>query len=182
MNPAVAPHTRVSDDDRDTSVQLLQDGFADGRLTAGELERRLERALTAQSHGDLLAVVSDLTVDMVHLTPRHGRIRREGDWQVPRLLRIDSEYGKVRLDLSRALIRHSRVDIELQLTYGPATIILPAGASANCDGVHTEWGSVTCKAATYARPGKLHVHLTGELTYGRLAIRNSRAAHGYAGI
>lgn len=174
MNPGLAPHALVSDDDRDTSVQLLQDGFADGRLTAGELERRLERALTARSHDDLLAVVSDLTVDMVHLTPRSGRIRREGDWQVPRLLRIDSEYGKVRLDLSHALIRHHRVDIELWLTYGSATIVLPAGASANCDGVRTEWGGVTCKAASYARPGKLHVHLTGELTYGRLTIRNSR--------
>jgi hypothetical protein len=170
----LAPQARVSDDDREKSVQLLQDSFADGRLTAGELERRLELALTAQSHGDLLAMISDLTIDTVHLTPRSGRIRREGDWRVPRLLRIDSEYGKVRLDLSHALIRHSQVDIELWLPYGSAAIVLPVGASANTDGVRTEWGSVTCKTATYARPGKLHVHLTGELTYGRLTIRNSR--------
>ena len=63
MNPGVAPYALVSDDDRDASVHLLQDGFADGRLTAGELERRLERALTAQSHDDLRAVVSDRAVD-----------------------------------------------------------------------------------------------------------------------
>jgi hypothetical protein len=175
VNPGVAPYALVSDDDRDMSVQVLQDGFADGRLTAGELERRLERALTAQSHDDLLAVVSDLTVDTVHLTTMSGLIKRDGDWQVPRLLRIESEYGRVRLDLSHALIRHPRVDIELRLPYGSAAIVLPAGASANYDGVRTTWGSVICKAATYARPGKLHVHLTGELTYGRLTIRNVRS-------
>ncbi|MEU8246642.1 DUF1707 domain-containing protein [Nonomuraea sp. NPDC048916] len=170
----VAPQARVSDDDRDKAVHLLQDGFADGRLSASELERRLELALTAHSHDNLLAVISDLTIDMVHLTPRSGRIRRDGDWRVPRLLRIDSEYGKVRLDLSQALIRHPEVDIELWLTYGSAAIILPAGASANADGARTEWGSVTCKAADHRRPGKLHVHITGELAYGRLTIRNSR--------
>jgi hypothetical protein len=175
VNPDLAPYALVSDDDREASVHLLQDGFADGRLTAGELERRLERALTAQTHDDLLAVVSDLTVDTVHLTTMSGRIKRAGDWQVPRRLRIESAYGGVRLDLSRALIRHLRVDIELRLPYGSAAIVLPAGASANCDGVRTAWGSVTCKAATYARPGKLHVHLTGELTYGRLTIRNARS-------
>ncbi|MFF5213476.1 hypothetical protein [Streptosporangium sp. NPDC000396] len=103
-----------------------------------------------------------------------GRVRRAGGWQVPRLLRIDFEYGKVRLDLSQALIRHPETDIELRLTYGSTAIVLPPGASANADGVRTEWGSVTCEAAGYARPGKLHVHVTGELTYGRLTIRNSR--------
>jgi hypothetical protein len=165
---------RASNDDRDKTVHRLQEAFADGRLIVGELERRLELALTAQSHHDLLAVISDLTDDMVQLTPRSGRIRRAGDWRVPRLLRIDSEYGKVRLDLSQALIRHPEVDIELWLTYGSAAIILPPGASAIADGVRTEWGRVTCKAVAYARPGKLHVHITGELTYGRLIIRNSR--------
>lgn len=170
----LAPQARVSDDDRDKALHLLQDGFADGRLSASELERRLELALTAQSHDDLLTMISDLTVDTVHLTPKSGRIKREGAWRVPRLLRIDSEYGKIRLDLSQALIRHPEIDIELWLTYGSAMIILPTGASANADGVRTEWGRVTCKAPDHRPPGKLHVHLTGELTYGRLTIRNSR--------
>ncbi|WP_049561676.1 DUF1707 SHOCT-like domain-containing protein [Nonomuraea sp. SBT364] len=174
MSTRQAGAARVSDDDRDTSVQLLQDSFADGRLTAAELERRLEGALTARSRDDLLAMVSDLPVDVVHLTPGSGRIRREGDWRVPRLLRIDSVYDRVRLDLSRALVRHSQVDIELRLTYGSATIVLPAGASADVDGVRTEWGGMTSKAAAYARPGELHVRVAGELTHGRLTVRNSR--------
>ncbi|MEV0199797.1 DUF1707 domain-containing protein [Nonomuraea sp. NPDC050691] len=177
MIPQPVP-AHVSDDDRERAVGRIQQAFADGRLSAGEMEQRLERALTASSHDDLLPTVSDLPEDMVHLTSRHGPVRRVGDWHVPRLLRVDSEYGKVRLDLSQALIRYPETDIELRLVYGSAAIVLPPGASANTDGVHSEWGSVTCEAANHARPGRLHVRVTGELTYGSLTIRTARGHFG----
>ncbi|MEO3868802.1 DUF1707 domain-containing protein [Nonomuraea sp. B12E4] len=178
----MAPLVRASDADRDRTVQRLQVAFAEGRLTAGELELRLERALTERSHDGLRAVTSDLpdgpggpagdlADDTVRLRSKGGSIVREGEWRVPRLLRIDSKYGKVRLDLSRAHFPHSEVDIELRLPYGSATIILPAGASADVDGVRTKWGSVKCEAARTGRP---HVRLTGDLAYGDLTIRTSR--------
>ncbi|MEV0388003.1 DUF1707 domain-containing protein [Nonomuraea sp. NPDC050643] len=171
MNRATA---HVSDQDRDTAVELVQQAYADGRLTPAELEQRLELALTATSFQELRPIVGDLPDETVRLGSTGGQIVRAGDWQVPRHLRIDSEYGRVRLDLSRALVRHARVDIELRLTYGGATIILPAGASANADGVRTEWGSVRSKVAGTPRPGRLHVQITGELPYGRLTIRTAR--------
>ncbi|WP_283137580.1 DUF1707 SHOCT-like domain-containing protein [Rhizohabitans arisaemae] len=167
------PQARATDDDREKAVQRLQQAFAEGSLGAGEMDERLERALLAKSRSDLHALVSDLGDDVVHLTHGSGSLKRAGDWRVPRALRIDSEYGKVRLDLSRALIRHPEIDIELRLPYGSAVIVLPSGASANTDGVHTQWGRVTCKVADYARPGRLHVNVTGELTYGRLIVRNA---------
>ncbi|GAA3260626.1 DUF1707 SHOCT-like domain-containing protein [Nonomuraea helvata] len=164
----------VSVPDRERAVELVQQAYADGRLNPAELERRLELALTAASSQELASVVADLPDDVVRLGSTGGRVMRTGDWQVPRRLRIDSEYGRVRLDLSKARIPYARIDIELRLAYGGAVIILPAGASANVDGVRTEWGGVTCKAAGRPRPGGLHVHITGEFPYGRLRIRNSR--------
>ncbi|MEV5498852.1 hypothetical protein AB0M50_25965 [Nonomuraea fuscirosea] len=80
----------------------------------------------------------------------------------------------MRLDLSRAVIRHTQVDIALYLAYGHATIIVPAGASANTDGVRSAWGRVSCKAPGRRRPGELHVQVTGELPYGHLLIRPTR--------
>ncbi|MGJ6964319.1 DUF1707 SHOCT-like domain-containing protein [Streptosporangium sp. G11] len=183
------PRIRVSDGERDRVVHQLQQAFADGRLTPGEMEERLERALTARSHGDLLPVVADLpdgpddsddsdgsdgSDDVLRLASTGGRIRRSGDWQVPRLLRVESEYGGVRLDLSQALVRHPRIDIELRLTYGSAAIVLPPGATANVDEVRTEWGGVTCAVPGRARPGRLHVQIAGEFGYGRLRVRTSR--------
>ncbi|MBN6054139.1 DUF1707 domain-containing protein, partial [Nonomuraea sp. RK-328] len=141
---------------------------------SAELEQRLELALTATSAQELAPIVADLPGDeVVRLESTAGNIKRIGDWQVPRRLCVDSEYGKVRLDLSEALVPHSQFSIELRLTYGGATIILPAGSSANTDGVRTVWGSVTCKAAGRRRPGHPDVRITGELTYGRLVVRTA---------
>jgi hypothetical protein len=171
MNQAMA---HVSDGERDRAVELVQQAYADGRLGPAELEQRLEVALTATSSHELEPVVADLPDEVVRLASTGGRVTRAGDWHVPRRLHIESEYGRVRLDLSRAHIPHARIDIELWLAYGGATIILPAGASANADGVRTEWGRVACKAAGRQRPGKLHVHIAGELPYGRLTVRSAR--------
>ncbi|TMR16594.1 DUF1707 domain-containing protein [Nonomuraea turkmeniaca] len=172
MNHAAA---HLTDRDRDSAVELVQQAYADGRLNPAELEQRLELALTATSAQELEPIVGDLPpAEVVRLGSTGGRVVRTGDWDVPRRLRIDSEYGRVRLDLSQALIRHPRIDIELWLTYGGGVIILPAGASANADGVRTGWGSVIFKPAGRRRPGGLHVQITGELAYGRLTIRNSR--------
>jgi len=177
-------------------VRQLQQAFADGRLGPVEMEERLERALTAKSHGDLLPLIADLpddpdgtdgtdgtdtpdaSDDVIRLTSAGGRIKRSGDWQVPRLLRVESEYGGVKLDLSQAFVRYPEIDIELRLPYGSATIILPPGATANVDGVRTGWGSVTCALPGRPRPGGLHVRITGELDYGRLRVRSSRGRSG----
>ncbi|WP_214411874.1 DUF1707 SHOCT-like domain-containing protein [Sphaerisporangium fuscum] len=173
MNDARA---HVRDGDRDRAVDRIQEAYADGRLSPAELERRLELALTATSSGELTPAVADLPDedDVVELRSTGGHITRTGDWRVPRLLRIDSEYGKVRLDLSRCAVRHPRIDIELVLTYGSAIIILPAGASANVDGARSQWGGITCTAPGDPRPGKPHIRVTGDLAYGRLKIRNAR--------
>ncbi|MBE3010383.1 DUF1707 domain-containing protein [Microbispora sp. NEAU-D428] len=164
----------VPDRERDRAVELVQQAYADGRLGPAELEQRLELALTAISSHELEPVVADLPDEVVHIASTGGRIMRTGDWHVPRRLRIDSEYGKVRLDLSRAHIPYTRIDIELWLAYGGATITLPAGASANADGVRIGWGKVTCTAAGRQYPGRLHVQITGELPYGSLTIRTAR--------
>ncbi|MEU8378022.1 DUF1707 domain-containing protein [Streptosporangium sp. NPDC048865] len=175
------PRTRVSDGERDRVVHRLQQAFADGRLGSGEMEERLGRALTARFHGELLPLVTDLPDgphepdDVIRLTLTGGRVKRAGDWRVPRLLCVESEYGGVRLDLSRALVRHPEIDIELRLAYGSATIVLPPGATADADGVSTGWGTVTCAVPGRARPDGLHVRVTGELGYGRLRVRTPRA-------
>ncbi|MDR8409725.1 DUF1707 domain-containing protein [Nonomuraea sp. 3-1Str] len=173
------PQVRVSDHERDKIVQRVQQAFADGRIGSGEMEERLERALTAGSHGDLTAAVADLPGDVpgevLRLKSTKGRVRRTGDWRVPRELRIESEYGGVSLDLSQAVIEHPELDIDLRLQYGSATILLPAGATADIDGVELEWGEAVTRVPGRRRPGRLHVRVTGSMAYGRLKVRYRRA-------
>ncbi|GAA3003519.1 DUF1707 domain-containing protein [Streptosporangium longisporum] len=169
---------RLSDEDRDRIVQRLQHAFAEGRLSPEELDERLERALTAISGGDLMPVTAGLpdpvVEDVVQLRSTGGRIKRTGEWRVPRRLRVESEYGGVVLDLSQAVVDHPRIEIDLRLAYGSATIVLPPGATADVDGVATEWGGVTCKVPARAHPGRPHVQVTGELAYGSVRVRYPR--------
>ncbi|MEV4170023.1 DUF1707 domain-containing protein [Nonomuraea sp. NPDC049709] len=172
---------RVSEEDRERTAQQLQRAFAEGRLNQLELEDRLEIALTAKTYGDLLGLIDDLPVDqsqvndVVELESKNGNLKRSGDWAVPRKLRVSSKYGSVELDLSEAVVSHPVVDIELDLTYGSAKIILPEGAVANVDAFQSDWGSTTTSdVPSRPRPGAVHVVISGRAKYGGLTVRYPR--------
>nr|WP_062333877.1 DUF1707 domain-containing protein [Herbidospora sakaeratensis] len=168
------PEARASDQDRESTVAHLKTAYADGRLAPGEMEQRVERALTAVSHGDLAALTADLPErpgETVTIRTKSSRIVRKGAWRVPRTLRVEAEYAHPHFDLSEAVIDHAQVDVDLDLAYGSATIILPTGATADADGVQTEWGGVFSKVPGTPVPDRPHVRVTGRLGYGRLRIR-----------
>ena len=51
---------RISDNDRERASALLRDHYAEGRLTAEELDERVTAALNARTAGDLRRVMADL--------------------------------------------------------------------------------------------------------------------------
>ena len=67
---APAPYVRVSDADRDAAAVALGEHFAQGRLTPGELDARLDATLTAMTYGELSQAVRDLP----DLTVRPARV------------------------------------------------------------------------------------------------------------
>src|SRR5712675_30696 len=88
---------RASYDDRDRVVELLRVSAGDGRLTAEELDERLELAMTARTYGELATLVADLPAsgsvaaapavapkELVRIDCRSGHAKREGSWVVPR--------------------------------------------------------------------------------------------------
>lgn len=60
MGRAMDDRIRISDADRDGIAARLREHFADGRLTADELDERLTAALSAKTYGDLRRVMADL--------------------------------------------------------------------------------------------------------------------------
>ena len=73
------PSLRASDSDRDEVVERLRHATAEGRLSADELEERLEALFACRTYGELDSLVADLPVsrspDLAHL-----RVPR---WAVP---------------------------------------------------------------------------------------------------
>ena len=51
---------RASHEDRDRVVEVLRTAAGDGRLTAEELDQRLDAALTARTYAELAVLTTDL--------------------------------------------------------------------------------------------------------------------------
>lgn len=51
---------RASDDERDNAAEVVRRGYAEGRLTGGELEERIDAAYGAKTQRELEDLVSDL--------------------------------------------------------------------------------------------------------------------------
>jgi len=76
---APAPYVRVGDADRDAAAAALGEHFAQGRLTPGELDARLDATLTATTHGELSQAAwdePDLTAQPARVCPGQTPVAR----------------------------------------------------------------------------------------------------------
>ncbi|MET7704117.1 DUF1707 domain-containing protein [Streptomyces sp. NPDC005485] len=168
----------IGEDDRDTAVQRLQEAYTEGLISHEELDERLHQVLTAKAHGELVSALGSLPRERPGTTSTiaaaGGRILRRGAWRVPRTLKVESAYGRARLDLSRAIIEYPVVDIELQLGTGGARITVPCDAVVDVDGLRTGWKDLRYKAPQRSRPGGPTIRISGTMGFGRLKIRHAR--------
>ncbi|MEU3600028.1 DUF1707 domain-containing protein [Streptomyces sp. NPDC006798] len=167
---------RIREADREAAVQRLQEAYAEGQLTHEEMDQRLDGVLTASTRGDLEAVLAVLPPEepgtVAEIGAAGGRIRRTGAWKVPRTLKVASAFGRVRLDLSRAVIDHPVIDIELQIGTGSARITVPRDAVVDLGGLTTGWKDVRYKPRAAKGKGPT-IRITGAMGMGRLKIRHA---------
>ncbi len=175
------PRRRVSDSEREAAAHRLNHAFAEGRLTVEEFDQRLSVAYDATYDDELTSLVCDLPLrdrlppvpgENIELRTGSGTVKRGGGWVVPRWVRIVSDCGTVRLDLTAATIAHPVVDIELCVDSGTTVITLPRGASANVDSLTTHDGSIRVRVAAAPTLGSPHLRLSGHVTVGTVKIRH----------
>ncbi|MFD5461789.1 DUF1707 domain-containing protein [Kitasatospora sp. NPDC127059] len=166
-------------EERETAVRRLQEAYTHGLLPQREFEDRLHRALTAAGHGELAESLAGLPEPPPPVTATltgatlGGRIRRRGAWEVPRTLTVASTLGRVRLDLSRAVIDHPVVDIELRLGTGGASITVPRDAVVDLAGLHAGLKEPRYRPRRPARPGGPVIRISGVVGLGRLRVRHA---------
>ncbi|WP_440105175.1 DUF1707 SHOCT-like domain-containing protein [Streptosporangium sp. H16] len=166
----------ISGDDRDVVVRRLQEVYAEGHLSHEELDERLHRALTAGTYGELGAALVSLLEDVgatSTIAAAGGRIRRRGAWRVPRILKVESALARVHLDLSRAVIEHPVVDIELYLGTGGARITVPRDAIVDVEGLRSGWRGPLYRPRRRSRSGGPRIRISGTMGLGRLRIRHA---------
>jgi class 3 adenylate cyclase len=179
--PAAPAGPRASHADRDRVVEVLRTAAGDGRLTADDLDQRLEAALTARTLADLEPLVADLTAaraearDLVRITCNSGADKRDGPWVVPRRMEISVRSGSVRLDFRQAVIREPELRIDAQVASGSLKLITRPGIVVDADDVTVRSGSVkVVPAAGPDAPVELRVQVIGLVGSGALTARPPR--------
>jgi hypothetical protein len=164
-----APELRASHADRDRVVEILRVAAGDGRLTADELDERLEAALSARTHGEQ-------PKDLVRITQRFGDAERTGRWVVPRRMEIRSTAGGVKLDFTEAVITHDTLRIDVELGFGGDLLLVTRpGVVVDADDLEVSLGDVKLKAgADPHAPVILRVKLAGRIRGGDVVARPRR--------
>ncbi|MEU8786637.1 DUF1707 domain-containing protein [Streptomyces sp. NPDC048637] len=172
------PPSLISEDARDKAVQRLQQAYAEGHISHEEMDEGLDQVLTAKTHSELVSVLASLPEENAGTTSTiaaaGGRIQRRGAWRVPRMLKVASAFGRVHLDLSRAVFEHPEVDIELQLGTGKAKITVPRDAIVDLEDLHAGWKDWRYKTRQRSRTGGPRIRISGTMGFGRLKVRHAR--------
>jgi hypothetical protein len=176
---------RASHDDRDRVVELLRVSAGDGRLTAEELDERLELAMTARTYGELAKLVTDLPAagsvasapavrakDVVRIDCRSGHAKREGRWVVPQRLEVKVTSGHVLLDFRDAVITQPSLRIDAEVRSGHLTLVTKPGIAVDTDDMVVRSGHVKVRAPWGSDvPELLRVEVSGKVGSGHVIAR-----------
>lgn len=173
---------RASHADRDRVVDVLRVAAGDGRLTAEELDERLEAALSARTHGELAVLTADLPVDaagevkeVVRIEQQGGSAVRGDGWAVPRRLEVESSWGDVTLDFTDAVITYDTLYVDLDMRGGTLRLVTRPGVVVETDSLVVEYAQVkTRPAGDSGTPVVLRVEVGGRLRYGKVVARGRR--------
>jgi hypothetical protein len=148
------PALRVSDQDRDAVVSLLQASFAEGRLSDEEFDTRTRAALTARTAAGLDQLHADLPRPSAAPGvsrpggPAPGRlalaykgpVRRAGRWRVPERFSAVVYKGTGVLDLRAAELSGPQTTIRAVAYKSRIDIWVPAGMRVELTGMGVSRG------------------------------------------
>jgi len=177
---------RASHDDRDRVVEMLRVSAGDGRLTAEELDERLEQAMTARTYGELARLVADLPAtgsaeslataprakDVVRIDTRSGHVKRVERWVVPQRMEVKVTSGEVVLDFTQAVITQPTLKLDVDVRSGHVKLLTRPGIEVDADEVAIRSGHVRVKAPWGSEvPVQLRIEVTGKVGSGHFIAR-----------
>lgn len=184
----------MSHEDRDQAAETLRVAAGDGRLTADELDERLERALTARTYDDLTALVTDLPAagtalaavspggvaagpakDLVKIQVTSGHSERVGRWTVPSRMDLKVRSGHIKLDFTEAVVAQPVLHIDAEVTSGHILLVTKPGIAVDLDDVSVRSGHVRVRSPWgETAPVFLRVTVAGTCGSGSISARPPR--------
>ena len=186
--PMLPGQLRASHEDRDRVVEILRVAAGDGRLTAEELDQRLEAALTARTYAELAVLTTDLPAagsagavaapepkDMVRIDCGSGHARRDGRWVVPSRMEVRVTSGSVRLDFTEAVITQPTLRIDAEVHSGQLKLVTRPGIVVDADDVGVRSGEVKIREPwAHDVPVTLRIEMAGRVSSGSITARPPR--------
>ncbi len=182
-----AAGVRVSDAERDATVERLSAATGDGRLTLEEFSQRMELATTARTRADLDRVVADLPADAAtagsavstgassgsswHISPIGG-LKIRGPWRMKRHVIVGALVGGAQLDLSQAQLAAPQVMLTQVALVGGSNITIPPGIRVETSGFSLI-GGTRIDRGPEPGPGAPTVHIRSFSLVGGTRIRRS---------
>ncbi|MCM6777466.1 DUF1707 domain-containing protein [Nocardia sp. CDC159] len=189
---------RVSDAEREHVGTLLQRAVGLGMLSLGEFTERMDTALAAKTRGELNAVLVDLpgirlagqpssTPPPRQFAPRPSGtpvatsnvirarlsgVTRKGPWQVPPTLYLNNYLSGVTLDFTQAVMSTQVVELRLDDFCSSLTLIVPAEATVDLNGVELIGSSANNKVRTGPPIGPLHLVVHGRTRFGSVTAKH----------
>ena len=187
--PSRPAELRASHGDRDRVVELLRVAAGDGRLTAEELDERLEAALTARTYGELAALTTDLPAaqdfaadvlapkpkEVVRIDCGSGSVSRDGRWVVPQRIEVQITSGSVMLDFTEAVLSQPSLQIDAEVRSGNLTLVTKPGIVVDADDVTIRSGNVKVRQPwAPGPPVNLRIDVSGKVSSGNIRARPPR--------
>ena len=173
--PDDLPDMRASHADRDRVVDALRVAAGDGRLSAEELDTRLESAFSARTIGELAELTADLPVapaakgkDVLVIEQHGGRYVRDGRWQVPACIEFRTRECRVTLDFTHAVITSGVLRINADMVHGKLVIVSTPGIEINADGLSLTYSKLKLPSRNAAADPRLRIELAGKLLHAKV--------------
>jgi predicted small lipoprotein YifL len=192
-DPPSSPALRASDADRDRVIEVLRAAVADGRLNQAEFDERLDAALAARTIDALALLTADLiaapgrdgaltlppaetpagpAAELITISEKHGSVRRDGRWTLPRRLALHTAWCDVMLDLTSAVRSGPELVIELRVRGGDVELVLAPGMVVDANELSVRHTTLAIsRDAGDNTPETLCVRLAGRMRHGRISTR-----------
>jgi DUF1707 SHOCT-like domain len=171
--PDDVPDLRASHEDRDRVVDALRVAAGDGRLSAEELDARLERALSARTAGELSGLTADLPAmpaaqEVLVIRQHAGRYVQQGRWLVPARIELHTQMCRVTLDFTHAVITSGVLRIDTDMVHGKLVIVSTPGIEINTDGLSLTYSKLKLRSTEAAAGPRLRIELAGSLVHAKV--------------
>jgi hypothetical protein len=175
--------------ERERTIALLSDRFAQGEIDIDVFEERVSIAHRARTTDELAGLTADLVPPSTEVATSPARqvasdppatgeavaifggTQRVGRWRVPRRFRAVAFFGGVQIDLRDAELPAGVIDMEVRTTFGGVQIIVPPTLAVEVQGTAIFGGfEHMSRVPPNPDPNAPVLHVRGRAVFGGVSI------------